>query len=184
MIFGLIGVLVPILHLGLPETSALRPSTFLVTLVGKILCYATVAVALDLIWGFAGVLSLGHGLFFALGGYMWGMYLMRQIGREGSYKSDLPDFMVFLDWKELPWFWAGSDQFWFQKRDGVDTIEDFENGVDIVILADAFFETPFGKWDIRQKGEDVVIDFGHGDRLILEHFDANDLDRGDFDAAN
>jgi urea transport system permease protein len=112
-IFALIGVLVPILHLLLPESSALRPSTFLVTLVGKILCYATVAVALDLIWGFAGVLSLGHGLFFALGGYMWGMYLMRQIGREGSYKSDLPDFMVFLDWKELPWFWLGSDQFWW-----------------------------------------------------------------------
>ena len=112
-IFGLIGVLVPILHLALPETSALRPSTFLVTLVGKILCYATVAVALDLIWGFAGVLSLGHGLFFALGGYMWGMYLMRQIGRDGSYKSDLPDFMVFLDWKELPWFWQGSDHFWW-----------------------------------------------------------------------
>jgi urea transport system permease protein len=112
-VFALIGVLVPILHLALPESSALRPSTFLVTLVGKILCYAVVAVALDLIWGFAGVLSLGHGLFFALGGYMWGMYLMRQIGREGSYKSDLPDFMVFLDWKEYPWYWQGSDQFWW-----------------------------------------------------------------------
>ncbi len=66
---------------------------------------------MDLIWGFGGILSLGHGLFFALGGYSFGMYLMRQIGREGSYQSDLPDFMVFLDWKELPWYWTGSDHF-------------------------------------------------------------------------
>jgi Ca2+-binding RTX toxin-like protein len=78
---------------------------------------------------------------------------------------------------------TGSDQFWFQNGYDVDTIEDFENGVDIVILADAFFETPFGKWDIRQKGVDVVIDFGHGDRLLLQKFAVNDLDRGDFDAA-
>jgi urea transport system permease protein len=66
---------------------------------------------MDLIWGYGGILSLGHGLFFALGGYAFGMYLMRQIGRDGSYQSDLPDFMVFLDWKELPWFWVGSDSF-------------------------------------------------------------------------
>jgi urea transport system permease protein len=70
-----------------------------------------VALALNLVWGYAGMLSLGHGLFFALGGYAMGMYLMRQIGREGNYQSDLPDFMVFLDWKELPWFWQGSDNF-------------------------------------------------------------------------
>jgi urea transport system permease protein len=75
------------------------------------MCYAIVAVAMDLIWGYAGILSLGHGLFFALGGYAFGMYLMRQIGRDGSYQSDLPDFMVFLDWKELPWYWTGSDSF-------------------------------------------------------------------------
>ena len=75
------------------------------------MCYALVAVAMDLIWGYGGILSLGHGLFFALGGYAFGMYLMRQIGRDGSYQSDLPDFMVFLDWKELPWFWIGSDNF-------------------------------------------------------------------------
>jgi len=112
-VFALIGVLVPLAHVLLSEGSALRPSTFLVTLVGKILCYATLAVALDLIWGFAGILSLGHGLFFALGGYAFGMYLMRQIGREGSYQSDLPDFMVFLDWKQLPWFWQGTDQAWW-----------------------------------------------------------------------
>jgi urea transport system permease protein len=111
--FALIGVLAPLLHLALPEGAALRPSTYAVTLVGKILCYATVAVALDLVWGFAGILSLGHGLFFALGGYAFGMYLMRQIGRDGSYGADLPDFMVFLDWKTLPWFWQGSDQWWW-----------------------------------------------------------------------
>ena len=112
-IFALIGVLVPLAHVLLSDGAALRPSTFFVTLVGKILCYATLAVALDLIWGFAGILSLGHGLFFALGGYAFGMYLMRQIGREGSYQSDLPDFMVFLDWKQLPWFWQGTDQPWW-----------------------------------------------------------------------
>ena len=72
-------------------------------LVGKMMCYAMVALAIDLIWGYTGILSLGHGVFFALGGYVMGMYLMRQIGRDGNYKSDLPDFMVFLDWKELPW---------------------------------------------------------------------------------
>ena len=112
-VFALIGVLVPLAHVLLPETSPLRPSTYAVTLVGKILCYATVAVAMDLIWGFAGILSLGHGLFFALGGYAFGMYLMRQIGRDGSYGAELPDFMVFLDWKQLPWFWQGSDQWWW-----------------------------------------------------------------------
>jgi urea transport system permease protein len=104
-------VLIPLLHLAVPETSVFHLSDYFITLTGKILCYAMVAVALDLIWGYAGILSLGHGLFFALGGYAFGMYLMRQIGREGSYKSDLPDFMVFLDWKELPWYWQGSDSF-------------------------------------------------------------------------
>jgi hypothetical protein len=82
-----------------------------VALVGKIMCYAICALAMDLIWGYTGILSLGHGLFFALGGYVMGMYLMRQIGRDGNYKSDLPDFMVFLDWKELPWHWTFSDSF-------------------------------------------------------------------------
>ncbi|MGD9943104.1 MAG: urea ABC transporter permease subunit UrtC [Burkholderiaceae bacterium] len=107
--FALIGLLVPLLHVLLPEESAWRPGTYAVTLAGKILCYATVAVALDLIWGFAGILSLGHGLFFALGGYAFGMYLMRQIGRDGNYGQELPDFMVFLDWKELPWYWVGTE---------------------------------------------------------------------------
>jgi urea transport system permease protein len=102
-------VLMPALHLFVPEDSPFHVSTYVITLTGKILCYAIVAVAMDLIWGYAGILSLGHGLFFALGGYAFGMYLMRQIGRDGSYQSDLPDFMVFLDWKELPWYWTGSD---------------------------------------------------------------------------
>ena len=104
-------VVVPVLHLNFPEDSALHVSTYAITLIGKIMCYALVAVAMDLIWGYGGILSLGHGLFFALGGYAFGMYLMRQIGRDGSYGADLPDFMVFLDWKELPWFWLGSDSF-------------------------------------------------------------------------
>ena len=109
-IFALVAwVGVPLAHLMLPESSPFYVSGYVVTLMGKILCYCVVAVAMDLIWGYAGILSLGHGLFFALGGYAFGMYLMRQIGRDGSYQSDLPDFMVFLDWKELPWFWAGTD---------------------------------------------------------------------------
>lgn len=101
----------PALHLWVPERSLFHVSTYVITLSGKILCYAIVALAMDLIWGYAGILSLGHGLFFALGGYVFGMYLMRQIGTDGSYQSLLPDFMVFLDWKELPWYWGGSDSF-------------------------------------------------------------------------
>ncbi len=104
-------VAVPALHLLVPEGSPFHVSTYAITLVGKIMCYALVAVAIDLIWGFGGILSLGHGLFFALGGYAFGMYLMRQIGTDGSYGAALPDFMIFLDWKELPWFWLGSDSF-------------------------------------------------------------------------
>ena len=104
-------VVLPVLHLVVPPDSPFHVSTYVITLLGKIMCYAIVAVAMDLIWGYAGILSLGHGLFFALGGYAFGMYLMRQIGRDGSYQSDLPDFMVFLDWKELPWYWIGSDSF-------------------------------------------------------------------------
>jgi len=104
-------VVVPVMHLAVPPESVFHLSTYFITLIGKIMCYALVAVAMDLIWGYGGILSLGHGLFFALGGYAFGMYLMRQIGRDGSYQSDLPDFMVFLDWKELPWFWTGSDSF-------------------------------------------------------------------------
>jgi urea transport system permease protein len=106
-----ITVVFPVLNLLVPETSAFHISDYTVGLVGKILCYAICALAMDLIWGYTGILSLGHGLFFALGGYGMGMYLMRQIGRDGNYKSELPDFMVFLNWKELPWTWAWSDSF-------------------------------------------------------------------------
>ena len=101
-------VILPVLHLLVPEASPLHASDFVVAVAGKIACYATVAVALDLVWGYAGILSLGHGLFFALGGYAFGMYLMRAIGHDGVYQSDLPDFMVFLDWKKYPWYWAGT----------------------------------------------------------------------------
>jgi urea transport system permease protein len=106
-----IGVLVPVLNLAVPAGSALHLSDFYVSLLGKILCYAIAALAIDLIWGYTGILSLGHGLFFALGGYGMGMYLMRQIGRDGQYRMDMPDFMVFLNWKEFPWHWALSDSF-------------------------------------------------------------------------
>lgn len=94
--------------------SALHIPTYTVTLLGKYLTFALLAVAVDLVWGYLGILSLGHGAFFALGGYAMGMYLMRQIGDRGVYGDPLlPDFMVFLNWDELPWFWLGFDQFWF-----------------------------------------------------------------------
>lgn len=103
----------PLVNAVAPTNSAVHVPDYLVTLGGKFLCYATVAVALDLIWGFCGILSLGHGVFFALGGYALGMYLMLSIGEQGVYRSHLPDFMVFLDWKELPWFWRGFGNFFF-----------------------------------------------------------------------
>ncbi|KPY00796.1 Urea ABC transporter, permease protein UrtC [Pseudomonas amygdali pv. mori] len=95
----------PLLSL-LPADNSFQVSAYTLTLVGKILCYAIVALALDLVWGYAGLLSLGHGLFFALGGYAMGMYLMRQAAGDG-----LPAFMTFLSWTELPWYWAGTDNF-------------------------------------------------------------------------
>ena len=101
----------PTLNLLVPQTSLFHMSDYAVALVGKIMCYAICALAMDLIWGYTGILSLGHGLFFALGGYAMGMYLMRQIGLDGNYKSELPDFMVFLDWKTLPWHWFFSGSF-------------------------------------------------------------------------
>jgi urea transport system permease protein len=106
-------VAVPLLSLAVSADSPVHLSAYWLTLIGKIMCFAIVAIAMDLIWGYTGILSLGHGLFFALGGYAFGMYLMRQIGREGQYQTDLPDFMVFLDWKTLPWHWWNSDQFWW-----------------------------------------------------------------------
>jgi urea transport system permease protein len=104
-------VLAPVLNLVVPADSAFHLSDYAVALIGKIMCYAICALAMDLIWGYTGILSLGHGLFFALGGYGMGMYLMRQIGRDGSYGADIPDFMVFLDWKTVPWHWTLSESF-------------------------------------------------------------------------
>jgi len=104
-------VVVPLLNMAVPAGSSLHLSDYYVGLFGKILCYAICALAMDLIWGYTGILSLGHGLFFALGGYGMGMYLMRQIGRDGQYRMDMPDFMVFLNWKTYPWHWALSDSF-------------------------------------------------------------------------
>ena len=104
-------VMAPVLNLLVPVDSVFHLSDYALSLVAKIMCYAICALAMDLIWGYTGILSLGHGLFFALGGYAMGMYLMRQIGRDGSYQSDLPDFMVFLDWKEVPWHWTFSESF-------------------------------------------------------------------------
>ena len=107
-------IVVPVLNLLVPPSSPLHLSTYVLTLIGKYLCYAILAVAVDLVWGFCGILSLGHAAFFALGGYAMGMYLMRQIGPRGVYGNPiLPDFMVFLNWKELPWFWYGFDHFAF-----------------------------------------------------------------------
>ena len=107
-------IVVPVLHLLVPAESPLHLSSYVMTLLGKYLTYALLALAVDLVWGYCGILSLGHGAFFALGGYAMGMYLMRQIGTRGVYGDPvLPDFMVFLNWKELPWFWYGMDMFWF-----------------------------------------------------------------------
>ena len=109
-----IGVGVPILNLLVPPDNPLHLTAYTVTLIGKYLCYALLAVAVDLVWGYMGILSLGHAAFFALGGYCFGMYLMRQIGTRGVYGDPvLPDFMVFLNWKELPWYWHGFDLFGF-----------------------------------------------------------------------
>ena len=114
VIVALVAVIVPVLHLTPSEGSALQISSYTMTLIGKYMTYALLAVAVDLVWGFCGILSLGHAAFFALGGYAMGMYLMRQIGTRGVYGDPvLPDFMVFLNYKELPWFWHGFDMFWF-----------------------------------------------------------------------
>ena len=107
-------VLVPVLNLAVPPASAFHVPTYVVSLTGKYLCFAMLALSLDLVWGFCGILSLGHGAFFALGGYAMGMHLMREIGDRGVYgNAELPDFMVFLNWKELPWYWHGFDNFAF-----------------------------------------------------------------------
>jgi urea transport system permease protein len=107
-------LLLAALNLLTPGASAAHVPSFVVSLVGKYLCYAILALAIDLVWGYAGILTLGHGAFFALGGYCMGMCLMREIGARGVYANPiLPDFMVFIGWKELPWYWQGFNHFWF-----------------------------------------------------------------------
>jgi urea transport system permease protein len=101
-------------NLYVAQDSFFYVSTYTITLLGKYLCYALLAMAVGVVWGYCGILSLGHGAFFALGGYAMGMYLMRQVGTRGVYgHPELPDFMVFLNWQELPWYWLGFDNFSF-----------------------------------------------------------------------
>jgi urea transport system permease protein len=112
VLLGAFAIAIPVLNLIVPAGSALHVSTYLVALFGKYVCYGILALSIDLIWGYAGILSLGHGAFFALGGYAMGMYLMRQIGTRGVYANPiLPDFMVFLNWPELPVYWYGFNYF-------------------------------------------------------------------------
>jgi len=114
LVLASVMLLVPLLNLLVPASWPIHLSTYTVTLLGKYLCFALLALAVDLIWGYCGILSLGHGAFFALGGYAMGMYLMRQIGDRGVYgNAELPDFMVFLNWQELPWYWHGFEHFSF-----------------------------------------------------------------------
>jgi urea transport system permease protein len=113
-VLAVVAIAVPILNQVVPASSALHFSAYGITLIGKYLCYGMLALAVDLIWGYCGILSLGHTAFFSLGGYAMGMYLMRQIGRRGVYGDPvLPDFMVFLNYKSLPWFWYGLNHFAF-----------------------------------------------------------------------
>jgi urea transport system permease protein len=139
-----VAVAVPVLSLAVPQGSPFHLSTFVLTLVGKYLCYAMLALAVDLVWGFCGILSLGHAAFFALGGYAMGMYLMRQIGTRGVYGHPiLPDFMVFLNWTELPWFWLGFDHFPYAMA--------------MVVLAPAALAFVFGWFAFRSRVTGVYL---------------------------
>ena len=136
-------VLLPLLNILVPEESVLHVPNYMFALMGKYLCYALVALAIDLIWGYTGILSLGHGVFFSMGGYAMGMYLMRSVGKEGVYKSDLPDFMVFLDWKELPWYWYGFDSFIFTLL--------------VVLILPALFAFTFGYFAFKSRIKGVYF---------------------------
>lgn len=137
-------IVVPVCNMAVPQASPLHVSTYTVTLLGKYLCFALLALALDLVWGYCGILSLGHGAFFALGGYAMGMHLMRQIGERGVYGHPvLPDFMVFLDWETLPWFWHGFDMFWFAML--------------MVVLAPAALAFVFGWFAFRSRVTGVYL---------------------------
>ncbi|MDH5727838.1 MAG: urea ABC transporter permease subunit UrtC [Gammaproteobacteria bacterium] len=139
-----IAVLVPILNLLVPPDSFFHLSSYSVTLFGKYLAFALLALSLDMVWGYCGILSLGHAAFFALGGYAMGMYLMRQIGDRGVYgNAELPDFMVFLNWQELPWYWFGFDQFWFAML--------------MVILVPGFLALIFGWLAFRSRVSGVYL---------------------------
>ena len=114
VVLATLAILVLLLNTVVPASWSLHLSTYTVGLLGKYMCYAMLAMAVDLIWGYCGILSLGHSAFFTLGGYAMGMYLMREIGTRGVYGNPvLPDFMVFLNWKSLPWYWHGFNMFWF-----------------------------------------------------------------------
>jgi urea transport system permease protein len=134
---------VPLLNHAVPAGSALHLPNYLVPLFGKFLCFVLIAIAMDLVWGYTGILSLGHTVFFATGGYAMGMYLMRAIGKEGVYRSELPDFMVFLDWKELPWFWRPFDDFGF--------------AVAAAVLVPGLFALTFGYLAFRSKIRGVYL---------------------------
>jgi urea transport system permease protein len=144
MLLAAVAIVIPILNLGTTASSALHVPTYVVALLGKYLCYALLAVSVDLIWGYCGILSLGHGAFFALGGYAMGMYLMRQIGARGVYANpELPDFMVFLNWKQLPWYWHGFEYFPFAML--------------MVILVPGFLALVFGWFAFRSRVTGVYL---------------------------
>jgi urea transport system permease protein len=147
LFYGLLlaaAVLVPLLNLAVPQGSALHLSIYTVTLLGKYLTYALLAIAVDLVWGYCGILTLGHTAFFALGGYAMGMYLMRQIGTRGVYGDPLlPDFMVFLNWKELPWYWHGFNHFAF--------------AMPLVVLAPGLLAFAFGWFAFRSRVTGVYL---------------------------
>lgn len=143
-ILAAVTVIVPVCNLLIPEGNVLHISTYTMTLLGKYLCYALLAIAVDLVWGYLGILSLGHGAFFALGGYAMGMYLMRQIGDRGVYGHPiLPDFMVFLNWQDLPWFWHGFNWFPF--------------AVLMIILIPALLAFVFGWFAFRSRVTGVYL---------------------------
>ena len=139
-----VAVVVPLLNLATDPASAWHVPTYMVSLLGKYLCFAILALSLDLVWGYCGILSLGHGAFFALGGYAMGMYLMRQIGARGVYANpELPDFMVFLNWQELPWYWHGFDMFWFAAL--------------MIVLVPGALAFVFGWFAFRSRGTGVYL---------------------------
>jgi urea transport system permease protein len=136
-------IIAPLLNLVVPENSFFHLPDYWVALIGKIMCYAILALSMDIVWGYTGILSLGHGIFFALGGYAFGMYLMREIGHDGTYHSNLPDFMVFLDWKAYPWYWSFTNHFAYALL--------------LVVLAPAALALVFGFFAFRSRIKGVYF---------------------------